>query len=117
MIEEVSRTGLTRIRFLLTSRCFLRAWRLALFLPKFGSRGLANICDELHEQCLSVVDLSSLAWPIGLTRSFRSRDYKIVGSWILGPFLGARLGNLFVDFWGSFSTSDLGRVGGASEDA
>ena len=98
MIEEVLRTGLTRIRFLLTSRCFLRAWRLALFLPKFGSRGLANICDELHEQGLSVVDLCSLALPIGLTWSFRSRDYKILGSWILGPFLGARLGNFFVDF-------------------
>ena len=62
------------------------------------------------------MDLCSLALPIGLTRSLRSRDYKIVGSWILGRFLGARLGNLFVDFRGFFSTSDLGRVGGASED-
>ena len=85
-----------------------------MFLSKFGSRGLADICDELHEQGLSVVDLCSLAWPIGLTRSFRSRDYKIVGDWSLGPFLGLRLGSLFMDFWDSFSTSNLGRVGGAS---
>ena len=85
-----------------------------MFLPKFGSRGLASICDELHEQGLSVADLCSLAWPIGLTRSFRSRDYKIVGSWSVGPFLGVCAGSLFMDFWGSNYTSNLGRVGGAS---
>ena len=65
-------------------------------------------------QGLSVVDLCSLGMPISWNRLFRLRDYRIVGSWSLGPFLDVCMGNLFTDFWGSFSTSHLGCVKGAS---